>query len=119
MLVIEGKQGKSRILVEEVEKLRRKVGVDPIQIIDYVGIPHVFGRNLKYCTNTKDMQVKDFVEHYRRDWKSFEYVDYLILELNAPKEILDNIKSIEKDFNKKIIVTVQNNEKTEIDIYEY
>lgn len=118
MIVVEGRARKSKIL-EDYSEYLLEVCINPfkVDIIDYVGVLYLFSMRFNYCRNAEDMLVKDFPKHYRKNHESFQSSDYLILSLNAPKEILNEIKEIEKEFNKKIIVTIESNDKEEVEIY--
>lgn len=118
MLVIEGKSGKSRVLAHYIDGLYKRTINSDLLIIDSVGISHVFGDRIDFCNLPKDVELKDFSKFYKDNWKSFQYTNYLILSLNAPKEILKDLKVIEEEYEKEIIVTVQNNKKDKVEVYK-
>ncbi|MCL1700809.1 hypothetical protein [Lysinibacillus sp. Bpr_S20] len=119
MIVLEGNQNKSSVLVDYVKQLSEKVNANKISVIDYVGNQNIYGGRVNYCSKGEDMILKEFSKDFRKWHESFQNSNYLILELDAPKEMLNEIKLIEQDFNKQIVVTIQNNDLEKVDVYEY
>ena len=119
MLVIEGKSRKSVKLAEKLKQLTQEVNPREIKVIDYVEIPHLFHGKADYCSKGDEMTVENFVADYEEAHLSFESMKYLFLSLNAPKSMLDDIKALEDKYDKKIVVTIQNDVIENHIVYEY
>ncbi|MGZ9868151.1 hypothetical protein ACU3L3_06990 [Priestia endophytica] len=114
MIIIEGKQGKSRKLEEYIKE---KVHGSSV-IIDYVGVlilgdvtNHYFveGDNV-----SPETAIEDFKEHYE-EFKQFETVSFYV---NASPEMIPKFKKLEEESDHNIIITIQNNELSEVKVYE-
>lgn len=115
MFIIEGKQGKSRILEETVRQLPE---MDCI-VIDKVGIPSEWNRSL-YVFDFKEVNHETIVSWLLSSLgKYITEEKTLILELNCSKDELQDYLNIEDKLMdyygiEKFIITVQNNELKEI-----
>jgi len=115
LFIIEGKQGKSRILEEIVRKLPKRDCI----VIDKVGMPSDWNGSI-YIFNFKEVNhatitswLLSSLGKYITDEKT------LVLELNCSKDELEDYLEIESkliDYYgfERIMITVQNNEMEEI-----
>lgn len=115
MFVIEGKQGKSRILEEAVIQLPE---MDCI-VIDKVGIPTDWNRSL-YVFDFKEVNHETTISWLLSSLgKYITEEKTLILELNCSKDELQDYLNIEDKLMdyygfERFMITVQNNELKEI-----
>lgn len=121
MKVIEGKAGKS-IAIENILKENKD---KRILMIDNVKIPVLYNRefeNLYFMSyeNNKEMW-KNFIEdRYMDDF--YKYIkendfEMIIFETNDNASCLDNYKFIEDKIKVPLIVTIQNNDLNDLNIY--
>lgn len=115
MFIIEGKQGKSRILEEAVRQLPE---MDCI-VIDKVGIPSEWNNSL-YVFDFKEVSHETTISWILSSLgKYITEEKTLLLELNCSKEELQDYLNIEDKLMsyygfERVMITVQNNELKEI-----
>lgn len=118
MIVIEGKAGKSRVLQDIINNRLRNRSVS---ILDTVGVrglvvPEGVIHFMLDTEATVEDVVKMFLEHYihlfsGKDWIVFE-VNANILEVD-----LGIFKRLDREYTQNFIITVQNNDLEEINVY--
>lgn len=113
MLIIEGKTGKSLKLQKIINKCKEK-----ILIVDTVGIHHILADNNNLSILPMSLEklwngtvIGDYLNEIRK-------FDIIIFETNDKKEKVDSYKRLENLIGKKCIVTIQNNDLENINIYE-
>lgn len=115
MFIIEGKQGKSRILEETVRKLPKRDCI----VIDKVGIPSDWNESI-YIFDFKEVKHATITSWLLSSLgKYITNEKTLVLELNCSKDELEDYLEIESkliDYYgfERIMITVQNNEMEEI-----
>lgn len=124
MLIIDGKQGKSRKL-EEILKKKKTTHYDTI-ILDTVGIPSLF--NYGQCYKVPSVfEVSQFLYDYTQMDEPFGIkvdrvkLKYFVLEVNTSRNMIETFKKLEMLTCKKFIITIQcpaEESLNEIKVYE-
>lgn len=118
MIIIEGRQGKSRVLDNMIRNdIKNKniviidsVGVNALSMID--GVEHL----LLESNVSVDQVVDWFIKSYDEIFKKF---DWIVFEVNAHIEKVDlsTFKELDRMYNQNFIVTVQNDYREDVVIY--
>lgn len=118
MIVIEGRQGKSRVLDNMIRNdIKNKniviidsVGVNVLSMID--GVEHL----LSESDVSVDQVVDWFIESYDETFKKF---DWIVFEVNVHIEKVDlsTFKELDRMYNQNFIVTVQNDYREDVVVY--
>ncbi|MGM7720551.1 hypothetical protein [Metabacillus sp. Hm71] len=124
MIIIEGKNGKSKILTEYLKENTNKYDWDNQTVmIDYVKVPSLHGITSHYCEsgfydNLEDMTIENLVKDYIEWDKSFKNYKVVVFYVNAPVEMIQEFKKLDELYDQQFIFTIQNDELEDVKMYE-
>jgi hypothetical protein len=118
MIVIEGRQGKSRVLENMI---RNDIKNKNIIIIDTVGVNSLsMIDGVEYLRLESDVSVDQVVDLFIKFYdKKFKKFDWIVFEVNAHIEKVDlsTFKELDRMYSQNFIVTVQNDNREDIVVY--
>ncbi|MCY8228803.1 hypothetical protein MOC30_14530 [Bacillus spizizenii] len=104
MIVISGKNNKSRV-VENL--IRKEFRTESIVIIDTVGIKGWAGQDWATIWNVDSGSYKETISSFEKDIDSFKKFDWIVFYVNSPEESIEKFKELDRKYPQNFIVTIQ------------
>lgn len=105
MIVIEGRNEKSRVLENLI---RKEFMTDNVAILDAKEGNKVWS-DADWATvyRTKNEPIEVLIEGFKKNYAMFSLYDWIVFYVNADKDTIDKFKELDRKYPQNFIVTIQ------------